>query len=159
MSAKQAAATSPTYPDPITQIEIGFDMICVVSFAVVRGCLRHWKAGPVNSSNSPRKAGPRWLRAGSIVLYTSKQSPLDHSICGSEAELQRASEIPVREAFASIAIRLWPYQFSLVIGKIANVKTASKTNFRKPHELLGTRLLNPKETARALLVTNRKIER
>jgi len=26
ISAKQTAATSPTYPDPITQMETGFDM-------------------------------------------------------------------------------------------------------------------------------------
>jgi hypothetical protein len=28
ISAKQAAATSPTYPDPITQIDIEFFMLC-----------------------------------------------------------------------------------------------------------------------------------
>jgi hypothetical protein len=36
ISAKQAAATSPTYPDPMTQMETDFDMRGFISFLALR---------------------------------------------------------------------------------------------------------------------------
>jgi hypothetical protein len=68
ISAKQTDATSPTYPDPITQIEIGSD-ICLLSPSRL-------PAGDYGSENKPvniesvRKTGPQWLELGSERLLT-----------------------------------------------------------------------------------------